>query len=203
MYLVSASMLHRTQALLNSQPSSSDAHVSTSPDTSVHSNKQCLLSIKTTWVIDSRAFDNMIGMLKVFSIMSYLHPNSSMTLTDGSSTKAFGIIKAHSPSNVSCDSSLYNPHFPMSLLSVSKLEKLLNYFVTFLPSYYVIQDLRQRMNRRGREASGLYCLNKESTNSACYHYVYALQWGCHLGHPYLDKLKALIPILTSMFDCFV
>ncbi|KAL3518521.1 hypothetical protein ACH5RR_021110 [Cinchona calisaya] len=100
------------------------------------------------------------GILFSFSSHTNL---PSVTLADGSMTSVVGSGIANLTTSISLSSVLCLPNFSFNLLSVSKITRALNCFVSFFPDHCVFQDLMTRkIIGRGREFGGLYLVETPS-----------------------------------------
>jgi hypothetical protein len=119
------------------------------------------LATQEPWVIDSGATDHMTGNSGLLSNLEHPSNPPNVTLADGSTTNVSGFGTANLNSSLSLYPVLYVPKFPLSLMSVSKLTKLLHCAATFLPTHCTFQYLM--MGRKiggGYEANGLYYLDQ-------------------------------------------
>jgi transposase InsO family protein len=120
----------------------------------------------------------------------------SVTLANGSLSKAVGSGTTHLSPDIELSSVLHVPGFPFNLLSISKITKALNCSVSFYPSLCIFQDLKtRRMIGMGHEVDGLYYLDLAPPSRALQSSTSALQWHCRLGHPSLSTLKHQVPSL--------
>ena len=140
----------------------------------------CFISSSFTWVIDSRATDQMTGNCSVFTTFQSHLSTSTITLADGST--------------------LSLPKFSFNLIYVSKLTRTLNCNILFFLDYCFIQDLSmKRIIGRGCESGDLYILETEVPKSiACSRVVTPFDLHCCLGHPSLSLLKKLYPQFSSL-----
>ena len=86
---------------------------------------------------------------------SFTPTSNSAVLANGSRTPVQGVGSA-ATFIISLSSVLYLPHFSLSLLSVSKISKALNYTVTFFLDRCVFQELGKETIGTGREQNKLY-----------------------------------------------
>ena len=93
--------------------------------------KTCLISSSNKWVIDSGVIDHMTGNPKTFSsFQSHLAP-SPVTIADGSTFNVVGSGTIKLTSSITLSSVLSLPKLAFNLISVSKLNKDLNYCISF------------------------------------------------------------------------
>lgn len=94
---------------------------------------------------------------------------------------------------------LYLPMFDFNLLSISKLTKALNYFVSFSGESCLIQDSSKRMIGSGKIHNGLYLLQQEGNLPANNSFTFCNSvsvpanalWHFRLGHASHSKLVSL------------
>jgi len=95
-----------------------------------------------TWIIDSGATDHMTENRGIMS--SFTSTSNFAVLADGFRTTIQGVGTATTSFTLSLAYVLYLPHFPFSLLSISKITKILNCTVTFFPDRSVFKELGTR-----------------------------------------------------------
>ena len=83
---------------------------------------------------------------------------------------------------------------------MNKLNRTLNYSISFFPDYCLIQDfLTKLIIGRERESRGLYILETVVSKSvACSGVFTSFELHCRLGHPSLSLLKKLYPKFFSL-----
>lgn len=140
-----------------------------------------------------------IWLIRSTSLSNYHPANTpqSITQANGSLSKVVDSISTHLSYDIELLSILHVSSFPFNLLSISKITKTLNCFVSFYPSMCIFQDLETRkMIGMGPEICGLYYLDLHlSPSRALQSPISALQWHCCLGHPSLFTMKCQIPSL--------
>jgi hypothetical protein len=123
---------------------------STSAVTIAEASKQSVVSSSNKWVIDSGATNHMTGNPQNFFSFEKYNTLSSVTIVDGTTytIKGFGTIKTISFITLSFALSL--PNLAFNLISMSKLTKDLNYYVSFFPDHCLFQDLmtKQAIGKR-------------------------------------------------------
>ncbi|KAL3537868.1 hypothetical protein ACH5RR_001234 [Cinchona calisaya] len=156
----------------------------------------CLVSSSSKWVIDSGATNHMTGATGILFSFSSDTNLPSVTLADGSMTSVVGSGIANPTTSISLSSVLCLPNFSFNLLSVSKITRTLNCFVSFFPDHCVFQDLMtKKIIGGGRESGGLYLLETPSMKVpkpiACLNTLTPLEIHYRLRHPLLSILKKL------------
>lgn len=137
----------------------------------------------------------MSGNSSLFSTLHQFVPMPTVFLADGFSINVHGVRSASPLPSVSLPSVLYFPSFFLSLLSVSKLTKLLNCSVYFDPTSVTIQDLKTwTVIGTGHESQGLYYLHPTSPHINATTAT-PLQIHCRLGHPSVSNLQLMVPSL--------
>ena len=147
----------------------------------------------STWIIDSRATDQMKGNSSLFT-MFQSHPSSSnVTLSNGSTSCVLGTGTIHQTPLITLTSVLSLPQFSFNLISMSKLTRTLNCSISFFPDCCLIQDLStKQIIDRGHESRGLYIIETNvSKYVVCSRVVTPFKLHCHLGHPFLFVEKAI------------
>ena len=164
-------------------------------------SKDCLLSI---WIIDSGATDHMTSHSNFFSNYTILSGRPKVKVANGTFSSIIGQGIDSITSSLTLQNVLHIPNLSCNLLSVSKITKDLNCFVTFTPSHCVFQDqITRRMIWYAERKGALYYLNTHwkigdsisqaliTTNNPSKVYQIWL-WHKWLGHP-------LIFIMEKMF----
>uniref|UniRef100_A0A1S3XI89 Retrovirus-related Pol polyprotein from transposon TNT 1-94-like beta-barrel domain-containing protein n=1 Tax=Nicotiana tabacum TaxID=4097 RepID=A0A1S3XI89_TOBAC len=99
-------------------------------DTSVAGNSFACVSQFSTlgqWVVDSAASDHISGNKSLLSNIAFSQSLPTVTLANGSQTKAKGVGQANPLPSVTLDSVLYVPTCPFNLAFVSRLTRALHY----------------------------------------------------------------------------
>jgi hypothetical protein len=121
----------------------------------------CLLSsTRDPWIIDFGANEHMT--VSSTSLSDYRHDDTphNVTLVNGSLSTVAISSHTHLSPNIELLSVLHVPSFPFNLLSIRKITKSLNYYVSFYPSLCIFQNLKmRRMIGMGYEVGGLYYLD--------------------------------------------
>ena len=170
-----------------------------------------------TWIIDSGATNHITKESNVF--LSYIpcSSNQKVQVANGSLTPISGKGNVLVTPNITLSSVLHVPNTSYNLLSISKLRKFQNCFVTFLPTHCVFQDLiTGKVIGSAKEREGLYYLVTEEQGKIQDHQIKGNiekereLWLIHerLGHPSFVFLKTLYPKLCinldpSKFQCKV
>ena len=84
------------------------------------------------WILDSGASDHISGNKDIFSSITTTFTLPTVTLANGSQTVAKGIGLAHPLSSLTLTFVLYTPECPFNLISISKITRTLNCYITFL-----------------------------------------------------------------------
>jgi hypothetical protein len=93
------------------------------------------------------------------SLSHPLDTPQSVTLATGSLSRVAGSGTTHLSPDIELFFVLHAPSFPFNLLSISKITKALNCFISLYHSLCIFQDLETRMIGMGREVGGLYYLD--------------------------------------------
>lgn len=97
-------------------------------------------SSKNSWIIDSRATDDMASMSLLFSTLPPVSLGK-VKLANRSFIDIVGKETIHVSSNPDLSFVLHVPHLSRNLLSVTALTKSLNCSKTFYLTHYVFQNL--------------------------------------------------------------
>ena len=160
-----------------------------------------------------RAFGSLILVLltilpvtpNFFSNYTILSGRPNMKVADGTFSSIIGQgIASITP--LTSQNVLHVPNLSYDLLSVSKITKDLDCFVTFTPSHYVFQDQITRMIGHGERKGGLYYLNTHwkisdsipqafitTNNPSKVDQIWL--WHKWLGHPPFFILEKMFPKL--------
>nr|KYP63464.1 Retrovirus-related Pol polyprotein from transposon TNT 1-94 [Cajanus cajan] len=130
-----------------------------------------------------------------FSKLSFSDSLPLVTLADGSQIKVQGIGQIHPLPHLPLHSVLFVPGCPFNLISISKFTSNLDFSVLFVNNSVLIQDRRTGQTIGAvHESRGLYCLSSPiacvSTSANLAHQ--------RLGHPSLEKLRLLVPSLSTV-----
>ena len=93
--------------------------------------KTCLISPSNKWVIDSGVIDHMTRNPKTFSSFRSHLAHFPVTIADGSTFNVVGSGTIKLTSSITLSSVLSLPKLAFNLISVSKLNKDLNYCISF------------------------------------------------------------------------
>ena len=97
------------------------------------------------------------------------------------------------------------PNFSFNLMSVSKLTRALECYISFFPDFCLFQDLMtKQIIGRCREYGGLYILDPIVPRPiACSRVTTPFETHCRLCHLLLPLLKKLCPQFSSLLslDC--
>nr|KYP33838.1 hypothetical protein KK1_045283 [Cajanus cajan] len=130
-----------------------------------------------------------------FSKLSFSNSLPPVTLVDGSQIKVHGISQIHPLPHLPLHSVLFVPGCLFNLIPISKLTSTLDFSVLFVNNSVFIQDRRTgQAIGPGHEFGGLYRLSSPiacvSTSADLAHQ--------RLGHPSLEKLRLLVPSLSTV-----
>ena len=171
---------------------------------SCNPNTSCLFS-SSEWVIDSGATNHMTGNSSLFSTFQSQPSPSTVTLEDGSQSCVLGLDTIFPTPSIPLSSVLSLPNFSFNLVSVSKLNRALNYCVSLFPDYCLFQDLMtKQIIDKGHESEGLHILDPTVPRPIAYFEVTTpFETHCRLGHLSLPLLKNLCPRFSSLssLDC--
>ena len=113
-----------------------------SPSTSItviaksdNPNKCLVSSSSFEWVIDSGATDHMTCNSSLFSIFQSQPSPSTVTLADGSHSCALGSGTIVPTPSIPLTSVLSLPNFSFNLISISKLTRALECYISFFPDF--------------------------------------------------------------------
>ena len=161
-----------------------------------------LASSTSTWIIDSRASNHMLGSDSLLSWISKLPKPEYVFIADGRSCSVTGKGNASPTPQLPLQDVLCVPNFPVNLISISALTEALLCSVTFFPHHCIFQDLRTGVQiGLGRKTHDrLYELvsNQPSRGFTCSlsHAASSLDWHHRLGHPGLTKLRQALPWMS-------
>jgi hypothetical protein len=139
------------------------------------------------WILDSGASDHITGNKSLFSTLSYMDRLPSITLADGTQSKAIGIGQVNHLPSLSLDSVLYVPTCPFNLISVRQLIRKLPYSVLFVNKSGLVGQ--------GHEFGGFFRL---ASPTICCIAETASIIHQRLGHLNLQKLHRMIPSLAKV-----
>ncbi|GKB06228.1 cysteine-rich receptor-like protein kinase 8 [Tanacetum coccineum] len=132
-------------------------------DHSFAAGKFCLLAAASLlvnyWIFDTGATDHITPILQnlINAIKLLFSPKINLPNGITSAITHTGTVKLNT--NLVLKDTLVVPSFKFSLLSVPKLTKDSNCFVTFYPKFCVVQDLTtKKVLALGKERAGLYLL---------------------------------------------
>jgi len=160
----------------------------------VRSDKTCLINSSNKWVIDSGATNHMTGNPNIFSSFRSHKAASPVTVADGSTCNSVGFDTVQLTSSITLSSVLSLPKLAFNLISVSKVTRELNCYISFFPDYCLFHDLiTNQVIGKGHVSDDLYILDEwESPSIACSSVVSPFEAHCRLGHhslPLLIKLS--------------
>src|SRR5262249_49510229 len=140
-----------------------------------------------------------------FSTLQSHISNSNVTLADGLTFCVIGSDTITPTLSIALSFVLHVPQLSFNLIFVSKLTRMLNYYILFFSNYCLFQDLMtKKIIGKGHEAGGLYILDTQMPNSITYSSItIPFKMHCQLGHSSLTSLKKLCPEfnMVSLLDC--
>ncbi|RVW79915.1 Retrovirus-related Pol polyprotein from transposon RE1 [Vitis vinifera] len=147
---------------------------------------------------NSGASDHISGNKDLFSSITTTSALPTVTLANGSQTMAKGFGFAHPLPSLPLHSVLYAPECPFNLISISKITRTLNCFITFSDKFVTLQDRSTgKTIGIGRESQGLYHLTSPSP-AVCISTDAPLLIHSRLGHPSLSKFQKMVPSFSSL-----
>ncbi|KAK8322328.1 hypothetical protein V6Z11_A12G164100 [Gossypium hirsutum] len=125
-------------------------------------------STSSSWILNTRATNHMTFDFQCLNSSVALAPNSScVQLPNGKSTFVTYVGHLILSPTYKLTNVLHIPDFNYNLLSVSQLTKDLNCFVSFYPSFCLLQDLCSgRMLGIGKEHADLYYFHPHQLSSS-------------------------------------
>ncbi|KAJ9671256.1 hypothetical protein PVL29_027306 [Vitis rotundifolia] len=151
------------------------------------------------WILDSGASDHISNNKDLFSSITTTSALPTVTLAIGSQTVAKGIGLAHPLPSLPLTSVLYTPECSFNLISISKITRTLNCFITFSDKFVTLQDRHTgKTIGIGRESQGLYHFTSPSTPTVCISIDAPLLIHSRLGHPSLSKFQKMVPRFSSL-----
>jgi len=157
-------------------------------------------------VIDSGAKDHMTGTPNIYSSFRSHVALSPVTVADGSICNIIGSGTVKPTSSITLSSVLGLPKLAFNLMSVSKLTRDLNCYISFFPDHCLFRDLKtNKVIGKGHVSDSLYILDEywEPRFAAYSCVVSPFEAHCRLGHPSLPMLKKLWPQFQNIpsLDC--
>jgi len=168
---------------------------STSVNAFTKSDKTCLITSSNKWVIDSGASNHMTGNSNIFTSFQSHKAPSPVTVADGSTCNSDGYGTVKPTSTITLSSVLSLPKLAFNLISVSKVTRDLNCYISFFPDHCLFRDLKtNQVIGKGHVSDDLYILDEWGPQFvACSSVVSPFEAHCRLGHPSLPLLKKLCP----------
>ena len=168
-------------------------------------NKCLVSSSSSEWVIDSGATYHMTSNSSLFSTFQSQPSPSTATLADGSNAFVLRSSTIVPTQSIPLTSVLSLPNFSFNLMSISKLTRELNCYISFFLDFCLFRDLMTKhIISRGRESGSLYILDLSVLRPiACSGVTTPFETHCGLGHLLLPLLKKLCPQFSSLLslDC--
>lgn len=173
---------------------------STSVNAFAESDKICLIASSNKWVIDSGATNHMTGNPNIFSSFRPHKAPSPVTVADGSTCNSVGYGTVKPTSIITLSSVLSLPKLAFNLISVSKVTRDLNCWISFFPDYCLFRDLvTNQVIGKGHLSGDLYILDEwEPRFVACSAVISPFEAHCRLGHLSLPLLKKICPQFQSI-----
>ncbi|RVX17381.1 Retrovirus-related Pol polyprotein from transposon RE2 [Vitis vinifera] len=154
------------------------------------------------WILDSGASDHIAGNKDLFSSITTTSALPTVTLANSSQTMAKGFGFAHPLPSLPLHSVLYAPECPFNLISISKITRTLNCFITFSDKFVTLQDRSTgKTIGIGRESQGLYHLIAPSTPVVCISTDAPILIHSRLGHPSLSKFQKMDKLSARATKC--
>ncbi|RVX13346.1 hypothetical protein CK203_020969 [Vitis vinifera] len=151
------------------------------------------------WIIDSGPSDHISGNKHLFSSITTTSALPIVTLANDSQTMDKGIGLAHPLPSLPPYSVLYAPECPFNLISISKITRTLNCFITFSDKSVILQDWNTgKTIGIGCESQGLYHLTSPSSPAACISTDAPLLIHSRLGHPSLSKFQKMVHRFSTL-----
>ncbi|KAF7842470.1 UBN2_3 domain-containing protein [Senna tora] len=184
-----------------------------------------LKSLNSCWIIDTGATSHMCCNKMLMHDCNPLVTPKTVHLPDKTTKLIHSIGKVTLQNNLVLNNVFFMPTFGYNLLSVHKLIKDTNVYVTFFPSHCLIQDQRSsRILAKGAAIGSLYYLDESclsfptsfvKTDTICCNNAKALNmkhndsfdvWHMRLGHPSIKVMQqindiAFIPDATACDIC--
>ena len=126
-----------TRAEIPTAKITSSSFVQTGNIEALSASKDCLSSI---WIIDSRDTNHITSHSNFFSNYTTLSSRPKVKVANSTFSSIIGQGIASITPSLTLQNVLHVPNLSCNLLSVCKITKDLNCFVTFTPSYCVFQD---------------------------------------------------------------
>lgn len=155
---------------------------------------------KNVWIVDTGVSDHMASSASYMTKYMPCTTSIEISMADGtiSPVMGFGTICI---SGLKLKSVLHVPSLQCNLLSVHKITRDMNCYVTFFPSYCLFQDqASKRMIGNARARDNLYYLVEDTSVSAANKASLTvttnakiLLWHKRLGHPSFPYLQFLYP----------
>ena len=109
--------------------------------TFAESRKTCLFSSSNKWVIDSGATNHMTGNSNMFSSFQSHKALSPVMVADGSTCNIVGSGTVKTTTTITLSSILSLPKLTFNLISVTRITRDLNCYVSFFPDHCLFRDL--------------------------------------------------------------
>lgn len=118
------------------------------------------INVQNSWLIDSGASDHVTHHKEWLKSIKVYKEESSVVIANGDSIQVKGVGNINLTVDLELKHVLNVPNFKCNLLSVSKLTRDLNCFLTFYPDKCFIQDLRMKsLIGMGKDQDGVYRLD--------------------------------------------
>ncbi|RVW43682.1 hypothetical protein CK203_080507 [Vitis vinifera] len=141
----------------------------------------------------------LLPSLDLFSSITTTSALPTVTLANDSQTVAEGIGLALPLPSLPLTSVLYTPECPFNLISISKITRTLNCFITFSDKFVTLQDRSTgKTIGIGRKSQGLYHLTSDSSPAVCISTDAPLLIHNRLGHPSLSEFQKMVPRFSTL-----
>ena len=112
---------------------------------------------------------------------------------------AKGIGLTHPLPSLPLTSVLYTPECPFNLISIRKITRTLNCYITFFHKFVTLQDRSTgKTIDLGRESQGLYHLTLNSSPAVCVSTNAPLLIHSRLGHHSLSKFQKMVTCFSTL-----
>ncbi|XP_071723226.1 uncharacterized protein [Rutidosis leptorrhynchoides] len=163
-----------------------------------------------SWIIDSGATNHMVYNSNGLHNIQHAMTSQAVHLPNGNHASISHSGSLDILSDIQLKNILFVPSFHHNLLSVHKLAKESQCFLSFYPDFCLLQDIRTGMVKGiGREYKGLYYLKTQTQSSNVFSAAAASNpsdfatWHHRLGHLnsiFLSKLLVLNNIASNKID---
>jgi hypothetical protein len=154
------------------------------------------------WVLDSGASHHMTPLLSLMRGVTKIEKPFYVTIPTGNTV----LVEMMGTIDLSKDITLQNvllvPKFDCNLISICQLTRDLNCFVTYHPSYCMIQDFATKKKiGLGDVHGGVYVLKQQVQGSAftAHHEDNTALWHARMGHPSPQVMQRISQLVNFNF----